>query len=223
METFQIKPPLFRELVKFGVLFILLFGENVHFLLVYCLELIILVPYNAHVFIMWTILVAEFLTKVFGIVNVFFARIWDDVIGLICDSSDSISHELIVLSDILIFFLVGPFLKFIDMFELDVVFNDSLIVLILFMNLFLEHLVLIHESIVFRSLLLFKNSLFILHFLHDILVVKSLLINFCSHGIDLLSCRVNFVIGHVNGSQHVGLLWLPECQSWLNLLDSRLA
>lgn len=223
METFQIKPPLFRIFIKFGVLIIQFFVEDIHFLLVYCFELIILVPYNAHVFIMRTILVTEFLTKVLGIVYVFFARIRNNVIGLFCDSSDSISHKLICLPDILIFFLVGPFLQFIDMFEFDVVFDDGLVVRILFMNLFLGHLVLIHESIVFCSFLLFKNGLFILHFLHYILVVNTLLINFCSHSIDLLSCRVNFVIGHVNGSQHIGLLWLPECQSRLNFLDSWLA
>jgi len=172
---------------------------------------------------MWTILVTEFLAKVLGIVYVFFARIRDDVIGLLCDSSDSISHELICLPDVLVFFLVGPFLQFINMFELDVVFDNSLVILILLMNLFLEHLVLIHESIIFCSLLLFKNGLLILHFLHYVLVVDTLLINFCSHSIDLLSCRVNFVIGHVNGPEHIGLLWLPECQSGLNFLDSWLA
>ena len=125
--------------------------------------------------------------------------------------------------EILVFFLVGSLLQLVDVLELYVVFDDGLVILILLMDLFLERLVLIHESVVLCSFLLFKYGLFVLHFLHDIFIVEPFFLDFCSHDINLLSCRINFIIRHVDGSKDIGLLGLPECQSRLDLLDSGLA
>ena len=149
MKPFELKLSLARDRAKLVFILVELFGESFHFPFVNCRQLVVLVSDDAHVFVVGSVLVREFLGEFFGVSYVVLLRFRDSLIGVFANGSDGVTHHEVLLANGFVFFIVSPLLKLEDMLQFDMVLNHLLVVLLFLMELLLNLFISAHQHLIF--------------------------------------------------------------------------